>query len=102
MISTVASGAAITNVGFAFSDYDQVWRGSTGRSANTSAARSRRAGLIVAAKAADNSFRQITSNAKPIKAPEDLNGYRIRVPVAPIFTSLFQGAGREPDHYQLQ
>jgi TRAP-type C4-dicarboxylate transport system substrate-binding protein len=47
-------------------------------------------------KAADNGFRQITSATKPIKAPEDLRGYRIRVPVSPMFTSLFQTLGANP------
>ena len=53
-------------------------------------------GYIVVSKAADNGFRQITSSAKPIKTPEDLKGYRIRVPVSPIFTSLFKALGASP------
>jgi len=96
VISTVASGAAITNVGFAFSDYDHVWRGVDGPVGAYVRTQIEKAGLIVAAKAADNGFRQITSNAKPIKTPEDLKGYRIRVPVAPIFTSLFSSLGASP------
>lgn len=96
VISTVASGAAITNVGFAFSDYDQVWSGVDGPIGAYVRTQIEKAGLIVAAKAADNSFRQITSNARPIRAPEDLKGYRIRVPVAPIFTSLFSSLGASP------
>ncbi|MGF3022792.1 TRAP transporter substrate-binding protein [Methylobacterium aquaticum] len=96
VISTVASGAAITNVGFAFSDYEQVWRGVDGPIGTYVRTQIEKAGLIVAAKAADNGFRQITSNARPIKTPEDLKGYRIRVPVAPIFTSLFSSLGASP------
>lgn len=96
VISTVASGAAITNVGFAFSDYDHVWRGVDGPVGAYVRTQIEKAGLIVAAKAADNGFRQITSNAKPIKTPDDLKGYRIRVPVAPIFTSLFSSLGASP------
>lgn len=96
VISTVASGAAITNVGFAFSDYDQVWRGVDGPIGQYVRSQVEKAGLLIAAKAADNSFRQITSNARPIKTPEDLKGYRIRVPVAPIFTSLFSSLGASP------
>ena len=53
-------------------------------------------GYIVVSKAADNGFRQITSIAKPIKTPDDLKGYRIRVPVSPIFTSLFKALGANP------
>ncbi|MGX7705196.1 TRAP transporter substrate-binding protein [Methylobacterium sp. Gmos1] len=96
VISTVAAGAAITNVGFAFSDYDQVWRGVDGPIGQYVRAQVEKAGLVIPAKAADNSFRQITSGAKPIKTPDDLKGYRIRVPVAPIFTSLFSALGASP------
>ncbi|MFG1400224.1 MULTISPECIES: TRAP transporter substrate-binding protein, partial [Roseixanthobacter] len=96
VISTVAAGAAITNVGFAFSDYDQAWRGVDGPVGVYVRAQIEKAGLIVAAKASDNSFRQITSASKPIKTPDDLKGYRIRVPVSPIFTSLFSSLGGNP------
>ncbi|MGY2049063.1 TRAP transporter substrate-binding protein [Methylobacterium sp. JK268] len=96
VISTVAAGAAITNVGFAFADYDQAWRGADGPIGQYVRAQIEKAGLLVAAKPADNSFRQITSSAKPIRTPEDLKGYRIRVPVSPIFTSLFSSLGANP------
>ena len=45
---------------------------------------------------ADNGFRQITSSDAPINTPEDLKGFHIRVPVSPIFTSLFQALGASP------
>jgi tripartite ATP-independent transporter DctP family solute receptor len=96
VISTVAAGAAITNVGFAFSDYDQAWRGADGPIGEYVRAQIEKAGLLIASKASDNSFRQITSASKPIKTPEDLKGYRIRVPVSPIFTSLFSSLGASP------
>ncbi|ACL61647.1 TRAP transporter substrate-binding protein [Methylobacterium nodulans] len=96
VISTVAAGAAITNVGFAFADYEQVWRGADGPIGQYVRSQIEKAGLLVPAKAADNSFRQITSASKPIKTPEDLKGYRIRVPVSPIFTSLFSALGANP------
>ncbi|GJE60708.1 TRAP transporter substrate-binding protein [Methylobacterium trifolii] len=96
VISTVASGAAITNVGFAFAGYDQVWKGLDGRVGDYVRSQIEKVGLLIAAKAGDNSFRQITSSAKPIRTPEDLKGYRIRVPVSPIFTSLFSALGASP------
>lgn len=96
VISTVAAGVAITNVGFAFADYDQVWRGVDGQIGTYVRAQIEKAGLVVVSKAADNSFRQITSASKPIRTPSDLKGYRIRVPVSPIFTSLFTALGANP------
>ena len=96
VISTVAAGAAITNVGFAFADYDHVWRGVDGAVGTYVRGQVEKAGLLIVSKAADNSFRQITSFSKPIRVPADLKGYRIRVPVSPIFTSLFTSLGANP------
>src|SRR3954469_10892764 len=96
VLSTVAAPAAVTNVGFAFSNYDQVWSGMDGPLGAYVRAQIEKTGYIVVSKAADNRFRQITSSSKPIKTPEDLKGYRIRVPVSPIFTSLFKALGASP------
>jgi TRAP-type C4-dicarboxylate transport system substrate-binding protein len=38
----------------------------------------------------DNGFRQTTTSTKPINGPEDLRGLKIRVPVSPMWTSMFQ------------
>src|SRR3954451_18084656 len=83
VLSTVSPPAAITNVGFAFSNYDQVWSGMDGNLGAYVRAQIEKTGYIVVSKAADNAFRQITSYSKPIKTPEDLKSYRIRVPVSP-------------------
>jgi len=96
VLSTVIPLAAITNLGFAFSGYDQVWRGVDGDLGKLIRAQIDKSGYVSVSKAADNGFRQITSATKPIKAPEDLRGYRIRVPVSPMFTSLFQTLGANP------
>jgi tripartite ATP-independent transporter DctP family solute receptor len=96
VISTVAPAVAITNVGFAFKDYDQVWPGIDGTLGKAVRASIEKVGLVAISKAADNSFRQITSASKPIKTPEDMKGYQIRVPVSPIFTSLFKSLGANP------
>ena len=96
VLSTVAPAAAITNVGFAFSNYDQVWSGMDGNLGAYVRAQIEKPGFIVVSKAADNGFRQITSSSKPIKTAEDLKGYRIRVPVSPIFVSLFKALGASP------
>jgi tripartite ATP-independent transporter DctP family solute receptor len=96
VISTVAPGAAVTNVGFAFAGYDHAWKAVDGSVGEYVRNQLEKAGLLIAAKAADNSFRQITSASKPIRTPADLKGYRIRVPVSPIFTSLFTSLGANP------
>jgi tripartite ATP-independent transporter DctP family solute receptor len=96
VLSTAASAAAITNVGFAFSDYNQVWSSMDGKLGGYIRGQIEKTGLIVVSKPADNGFRQITSTSKPIKTAEDLQGFHIRVPVSPIFTSLFKALGASP------
>jgi tripartite ATP-independent transporter DctP family solute receptor len=96
VLSTIAPSAAITNVGFAFSNYDQVWSGMDGNLGAYIRAQIEKSGYVVVSKAADNAFRQITSYSKPIKTPDDLKSYRIRVPVSGIFVSLFKALGASP------
>lgn len=96
VMSTVVPGAALTNVGFAFSDYEQVWRGLDGNLGKNIRSQIEKAGFVAVSKASDNGFRQISSTSKAIKQASDLQSYRIRVPVSPIFTSLFKALGATP------
>lgn len=96
VISTLVPAAALVNVGFAFTSYDQVWRGVDGELGRYIDAQIEKAGIAVVAPAGDNGFRQITSADTPIRTPADLKGFHIRVPVSPIFTSLFQALGAAP------
>jgi tripartite ATP-independent transporter DctP family solute receptor len=43
--------------------------------------------------ALENGFRQICSRTKPVKGPEDLAGYRMRVPAGRILGELFEALG---------
>lgn len=96
VLSTVAPVAGIANVGFAFADYAQVWSAMDGDLGKLIGTQIEKTGALVVAKPADNTFRQISSFSKPLKTPADLAGYRIRVPVSPIFTSLFKSLGANP------
>lgn len=96
VISTVSAPVGITNVGFAFKDYAQVWPAIDGALGKVVRGAVEKAGMMVVARAGDNSFRQITSTSKPILSPADLAGYHIRVPVSPIFTSVFRALGAMP------
>ncbi len=46
----------------------------------------------------DNGFRHITSSTREIRTPEDLKGFKIRVPPSPMLTSVFKAldAGAAP------
>jgi tripartite ATP-independent transporter DctP family solute receptor len=96
VLSTVVPLAAITNVGFTFSNYQQVWSSVDGEIGKLIRAQIDKSGFVSVSKSGDNGFRQISSATKPIKTPADLQGYRIRVPVSPMFTSLFKSLGANP------
>ena len=63
--STMAPVAGIANVGFAFSDYAQVWNAIDGDLGKLIATQIEKTGAVVMAKPADNTFRQISSFSKP-------------------------------------
>jgi tripartite ATP-independent transporter DctP family solute receptor len=44
----------------------------------------------------DNGYRQITTSTRPINGPDELRGLKIRVPVSPLWTSMFQAFGAAP------
>ncbi|PDT46621.1 ABC transporter substrate-binding protein [Sinorhizobium fredii] len=94
--ATLVPTAAITGVGFAFNDYSQVWKavdGDLGRLIKTAF---EHVNLVAFDKMWDNGFRQTTSLTRPIKTPDDLKGFKIRVPPAPLWTSLFKSLGAAP------
>ena len=96
VLSTLVSATALVNVGFAFTSYDQVWKAVDGELGKYIAAQIEKSGIHQVAPLGDNGFRQITSSETQIKGPDDLKGFHIRVPVSPIFTSLFQALGASP------
>ncbi len=96
VLSTLVPATALVNVGFAFSGYDQVWRGVDGALGAYIADQVNKAGITLAAPLGDNGFRQITTADVQVRGPANLKGFHIRVPVSPIFTSLFQALGAAP------
>ena len=55
-----------------------------------------KSGLIAMDKVWDNGYRQITSSTKPIQTADDLKGFKIRVPVSPLWTSMFKAFDSAP------
>jgi tripartite ATP-independent transporter DctP family solute receptor len=53
-------------------------------------------GIYAFAKQWDNGYRQITSSKMPIRTPQDLSGFKIRVPPSPLWTGMFQAFGASP------
>src|SRR5207248_101333 len=53
-------------------------------------------GLHALDKQWDNGFRQITSSTRKVEKPADLQGFKIRVPVSPLWISMFKAFGAAP------
>jgi tripartite ATP-independent transporter DctP family solute receptor len=96
ILSTLVPVASINGIGFAWSSYDQVWPAMDGGLGAYIRAQITKAGLHAMEQAWDNGFRQITSSTRPIKTPDDLKGFKIRVPPSPLWTSMFKAFDAAP------
>jgi tripartite ATP-independent transporter DctP family solute receptor len=96
ILSTLVPSSSITGIGFAFPDYDAVWKALDGDLGAHVRAQIGKAGLVAMDRIWDNGFRQITSSTKPINTAEDLKGFKIRVPVSPLWTSMFKALEASP------
>ena len=96
VLSTMAKQTALYGVGFAFKNYSQVWAALDGDLGAYLRGVIAKVNLHAFDKLWDIGFRQITSSTKPILTPEDLKGFKIRVPVSPLWGSLFQHLGAAP------
>ena len=96
IVATLVPLSGMLNLGFAFTDFDQIWKAMDGAFGDTVRAEIVKAGIIPVKKIGNNGFRQVTSSGRKIKTPDDLKGFKIRVPVAPLLTSLFEALGASP------
>lgn len=96
ILSTLVPNAAISGIGFAFPDYETVWQAMDGELGAYARAQIEAKGLVPMEKIWDNGFRQITSSSTPINTPEDLKGFKIRVPPSPLWQSMFNAFGSAP------
>ena len=96
ILSTLVPTASITGIGFAFPDYDAVWKALDGELGAYVRAQIAKAGIVAMDRIWDNGFRQITSSSKPINTADDLRGFKIRVPVSPLWTSMFKALEASP------
>jgi tripartite ATP-independent transporter DctP family solute receptor len=96
ILATLVPAASINGVGFAWSGYDKVWPAMDGELGAYVRAQVEKSGLYAFEKMWDNGFRQITSSTRQIKTPEDLVGFKIRVPPSPLWTSMFKAFEAAP------
>lgn len=96
ILSTLVPPASINGIGFAFKDYDTVWKTMDGALGAYVRGEVAKRGLVAMEKMWDNGYRQITSSTRVIRTPDDLRGFKIRVPVSPLWSSLFEALGAAP------
>jgi TRAP-type transport system periplasmic protein len=97
ILSTLVPAASINGVGFAFKDYDTVWKAMDGKLGDYVRAEIEKSKSVFAfEKIWDNGFRQTTTSTKPILSPADLENLKIRVPPAPLWTSMYKAFGASP------
>ena len=96
-LSTLVPLSGLPSIGFAFGSYDQVWAAMDGGVGDVVRDAIGKAGIVPMTKIWDNGFRQITSSSsRQLNSVEDLKGFKIRVPVTALLTSLFSGLGALP------
>lgn len=96
ILSTLVPPAALNGLGFAFPNYDTVWRAMDGDVGAYVRAQIAKVNLVAMDKIWDNGFRQITTSTKSITNADDLRGLKIRVPVSPMWTSMFKAFDSSP------
>jgi len=97
ILATLVPAASINGMGFAFPNYDTVWKamdGDLGAYVRGQIAKTNQ--LVAMEKIWDNGFRQTTTSTKPIKTPDDFRGMKLRVPPSPLWTSMFKAFDAAP------
>ena len=94
VLQTVVPTSGISAVPYVFKNYDHVWSSMDGALGEYIANAVAKYGIFMFSKATiDNGFRNITSATKPINTVEDLKGFKIRVPVTPLWANAFKSLG---------
>jgi tripartite ATP-independent transporter DctP family solute receptor len=90
VLSQLVPVSSIYGLGFAFASDDAVHRALDGDLGKYLRAQFTRVGLMAMDNIWSSGFRQITNSVRPVTAPASLRNLKIRVPVSPLWTSLFQ------------
>ena len=97
ILATLVPAASINGMGFAFPGLsDTVWKAMDGDLGAYVRREIAKANIVAFEKIWDNGFRQTTSSTKPINGPGDFKGFKIRVPVSPLWTSMFKAFDAAP------
>ncbi len=95
-LQTLVPTAGINGVAFAFKDYATVWAAMDGELGAHVRGALAKVNLHAFEKCLDNGYRNITSSTRPINTPDDLKGFKIRVPGIALWVSMFKALGASP------
>ncbi|MDX3969195.1 MAG: TRAP transporter substrate-binding protein [Bradyrhizobium sp.] len=96
ILATLVPVAGIANTAYAFGSYSDVWKALDGSLGKYIQGQIANTGIVPNGRIWDNGFRQVTSSTRDIRGPEDMVGFKIRVPPAPMLTSFFSAIGAAP------
>lgn len=96
ILGTYIPAAQISGIGFAFKDYDDVWAALDGDLGAHVRQQIAATPIFAFEKIWNGGFRQITTAAKTVAQPKDLQGMKLRVPPSPLWTSMFRDFGASP------
>jgi TRAP-type transport system periplasmic protein len=86
---------ALPGVAYGLKDTDTAFKALDGDVGAYLRAQMEKVGLFAIPTMMQGGWRQIISN-KPINSPDDLNGFKIRVPISPMWVSQFKALGASP------
>lgn len=96
VLSQLVPVSSLWGVGFAWPNEDTVHKALDGELGAYLRAQFPKAGLMALDTIWSSGFRQVTNSQRPINTPQDLSGLKMRVPVSPLWTSLFKHLGASP------
>lgn len=96
ILADLSPSAGISNLGYAFKDAKVLYAAMDGEVGDVVRADLVKRGLQPLPVIWTLGFRQITASTKPIKTPQDLKGFKLRVPDSAVFVTLFRGLGAAP------
>ena len=96
ILAILVPAASINGMGFAFPNYDAVWKAMDGDLGAYVRGQIAKTNLLAMENIWDNGFRQTTTSTKPIATPDDFRGMKLRVPPSPLWTSMFKAFDAAP------
>ena len=96
VLSQLVPIASMWGLGFVWANDDAVHKALDGDLGKFLRGHFGKVGLLAMDTVWSSGFRQVTNSQRPITTPEDLKGLKMRVPVSPLWTSLFKHLGASP------